>query len=303
MEQRRPLITILTPTYNRAHTLPRLAASLEAQTFREFEWLVVDDGSTDDSQGVLSSLAISATFPLRMIGTANGGKHRALNRGIPEARGEWVYIVDSDDYLPSGALEAIAEAIPAAAAHEGCCGIIGLRGDTKGGCIGSRLPVEPRFQTIIDLSFRRGVTGDKALVFRTDCLLRFPFPEFEGERFLTEAVVWHRMAFEGLSLLILDEVLYECEYQEAGLSDCSLELRVKNPRGNLLYYEEQLALGLPFLQRLRPAINYMRFSLLAGKKAEAAVESLAKGRLLSRLAQPVAALMALRDRAILRSKP
>ena len=303
MEQRRPLITILTPTYNRAHTLSRLAASLEAQTFRDFEWLIVDDGSTDDTQGVLASLTESATFPLRVTRTPNGGKHRALNRGIPEAHGEWIYIVDSDDYLPAGALKAIAEAIPAAAAHDGCCGIIGLRGDTKGGCIGSRLPVEPRFQTIIDLSFRRGVTGDKALIFQTDSLLRFPFPEFEGELFLTEAVVWHRMADEGLSLLVVDEILYECEYQEAGLSDRSLELRVRNPRGNLLYYEEELALGLPMLQRLRPAINYMRFALLSGIGAEAALKGLATGRLLSGLVLPVAGLMVLRDRVILRSKP
>jgi glycosyltransferase involved in cell wall biosynthesis len=301
MEQRQPLITILTPTYNRAHTLPRLAASLEAQAFRDFEWLVVDDGSTDDTTSILEDLVKSAAFPIRVIRTPNGGKHRALNRGIPEACGDWVYIVDSDDYLPVGALAAIAQAIPMAAAHVGCCGIIGLRGDTKGGCIGSRLPAEPRFQTIIEISFRRGVTGDKALVFRSDCLSRFPFPEFEGERFLTEAVVWHRMADEGLSLLVVDEILYECEYQEAGLSDRSLELRVKNPQGNLLYYEEQLALGMPLFQRIRPAINYMRFALLSGIEPGKAAKALAKGRFLSLLALPVAGLMALRDRAILRS--
>ena len=297
-----PLISVLTPTYNRARTLPRLAESLSAQGFRDFEWLVVDDGSTDDTTRVLEDLARSAAFPIRVIRTPNGGKHRALNRGIPEARGDWVYIVDSDDYLPVNALERIASLVSEAASQPGCCGLIGLRGDTKGGVISSGLPAEPRFQTIIELSFRRHVTGDKALIFRKDSLLRFPFPEFDGEKFLTESVVWYRMGKEGLSLLVVDEILYECEYQDSGLSDKSLELRVRNPKGNLLYYSEQLDLDLPFLQRFRPAINYMRFSLIGRTRLRAALDGLSHGRILALLSLPVAAMMAARDSAILRSR-
>lgn len=297
-----PLISVLTPTYNRARTLPRLVESLSAQGFRDFEWLVVDDGSTDDTASVLEDLTRSAAFPIRVIRTLNGGKHRALNRGIPEARGDWVYIVDSDDYLPVKALERIAGLLPEAASRPGCCGLIGLRGDTKGGVISSRLPAEPRFQTIIELSFQRHVTGDKALIFRKDSLLRFPFPEFDGEKFLTESVVWYRMGREGLSLLVVDEVLYECEYQDSGLSDKSLELRVRNPQGNLLYYSEQLDLDMPFFHKLRPAINYMRFSLIGRTGLGAALDGLSHGRILALLSLPVAAMMAARDSALLRSR-
>jgi len=297
-----PLISVLTPTYNRARTLPRLCESLSAQGFRDFEWLVVDDGSTDDTTSVLEALSESASFPIRTMRTPNGGKHRALNQGIPEAHGDWVYIVDSDDYLPVNALERIASLLPEAASQPGCCGLIGLRGDTKGGVISSGLPAEPRFQTIVELSFQRHVTGDKALIFRKDSLLRFPFPEFEGEKFLTESVVWYRMGKEGLSLLVVDEVLYECEYQDSGLSDKSLELRIRNPKGNLLYYSEQLDLDLPFPYKLRPAINYMRFSLIGGTKPRVALEGLCHGRILALLSLPVASIMAARDSALLRSR-
>lgn len=295
-----PLITVMTPTYNRATTIVALAASLEAQAYRDFEWLVVDDGSIDDTSDVLARIAAQTSLRMTVIRTPNGGKHRAVNHGVARARGRWFFIVDSDDRLPSDALEKIAAAIPLADANPGCAGILGLQRRFDGPINGSRLPEDPGFQTTVELYFLKGVTGDKAWVHKTTVLAAHPFPEFDGERFLTEAVVWNRIAAEGMTMLLRNEVLYEGEYRADGLSARSLELRVANPRGALLYYSEQLALVLPLRCLLKPALNYIRFVLLSGTNIGAALAGLAGHRVLAIVLLPAAAMLAIRDALALR---
>lgn len=254
-----PRFTILTPTYNRAHTLSALKASLDAQDFRDFEWLVVDDGSTDDTQALLESWRERVDFPLRWMGGPNGGKHRALNRGIPEARGTWIFIVDSDDRLPPGALAKVAAAADIADADPKVGGIMGLRHDGAGRLIGEPLPAGVRQRDAAALTFVDGLRGDKAELFKAEVLRKFPFPEFEGEKFITECVVWFRIAAAGYELLLLPEPIYLCEYQPDGLSAASVRLRHANPRGTLLFYAEELALPYSLRSLAREALNYGRF--------------------------------------------
>jgi glycosyltransferase involved in cell wall biosynthesis len=253
-----PLFTVLTPTYNRAHTLEALSASLLAQSEGDFEWLVVDDGSTDSTPLLLERLAPLWGARLRYVKKENGGKHRALNYGIGLARGAWVFIVDSDDQLPPGSLSAIKALVPSAASDD-VVGIMGVRVDPAGRVIGESLPLQASPADSASLTFIYGIRGDKAEVFKSDVLRLYPFPEIEGERFLTEAVVWHRMARDGYKFVLTNEPLYICEYLAGGLSDKSLELRLKNPIGNELYYREALELPFPPWRLLREGINYTRF--------------------------------------------
>lgn len=296
-----PLFTILTPTYNRARTLPALKASLDGQTFRGFEWLIVDDGSTDETSALLDSWIGSTAYALRVLRAANGGKHRALNRGIPEALGRWIFIVDSDDWLPPDGLEKIAALAPEAEADERIGGIMGFRVDPGGRKIGEDFPPGLRSRDAAALTFVDGLRGDKAEVFKAEVLRRFPFPEFPGEKFITECVVWFRIAAAGYELLLLRENIYICEYRADGLSAKSLELRLANPCGTLLFYAEELALPYSFAALLREAANYVRFSLLCGRRCAAKPAKLsARGRVLAALAAPLglaaACLDALRRR-------
>ncbi len=271
-----PLLTVLTPSYNRAHTLEALSDSLLAQSESDFEWLVVDDGSTDGTASLMERLATNWGARLRYVKKDNGGKHRALNHGIALARGAWQFIVDSDDLLPPSSLASIKALMPRAAASD-IVGIMGLRVDTRGAVIGESLPLRASPIDTASLAFLHGVRGDKAEVFKSEILRRYPFPEFEGERFLTESVVWHRMARDGYKFALTNEPLYICEYLAGGLSDKSLELRLKNPVGNLLYYREALELPFPAWRLLREGVNYARF-LWHGKEIARGIRALSPRR-------------------------
>lgn len=300
--QHAPLITVLTPTYNRSHTLPRLAESLRAQGYADYEWLVVDDGSTDDTEACLEGLAREGSLPLRVIRMENGGKHRAVNRAVPEVRGAWTFIVDSDDILPEGALARIARLAGECEGDGALCGIMGLKGDFEGHVVGGLLPEGTGPIDTASLTFTWKIRGDKAEVFRTEVLARYPFPEIEGEKFITECSAWYRMARDGLRFRLSNELLYLCEYRDDGLSARSLELRIRNPEGTLLFYSEELNLEFPWWKLLREAANLVRFSVHAGRLHQTISGLSPRGRFLAVVSMPLGLLAAARDAVQLRRR-
>ena len=191
------LFTIFTPTFNRAALLPRLYESLCRQTFRDFEWVIVDDGSTDNTAAVVDGFRGKENlFPIRYFRKVNGGKHTAINYGVQKASGELFLILDSDDELPMDSLNKIAEAwqsvtsLPAKGKQIG--GICGYMAHRDGTVIGH--PTINGVADSIELRYIYGVTGDMCEVFRTMVLREFPFPEIQGEKFCPEVLVWNRIA-------------------------------------------------------------------------------------------------------------
>lgn len=230
-------ITVFTPTYNRAHTLNQLYRSIQRQNFSDFEWIVVDDGSVDDTEHLFQQiLSEENRFPIRYIKTANGGKHRAVNRGVQEAKGELFLIVDSDDYLTDDALsgiDRIEKSIPAGMKCQ-FAGVCGQKGFTATQAIGGSFEGEMLDITSLE-RMQYGVDGDKAEVFYTEVLRRFPFPEFEDEKFITECVVWDKIAEAGLKLRFYNEIMMICNYRSDGLSAQGEELLLRSPKGYGLY--------------------------------------------------------------------
>ena len=254
------LITVFTPTYNRAHLLPRLYESLCKQTFRDFEWVIVDDGSGDDTTSVVDQLSIvNYQFSIRYIYQKNGGKHRAINRGVKEARGELFFIADSDDLLPPDALETVAKVYDDIKGDSSFAGVCGLDASLDGKVIGSGLPEEVIDDTSIAIRFKLGVTGDMKEVFRTDVLKEFPFPEIEGERFCPEMLVWNRIATK-YKLRFINQVIYWAEYQEDGISSGIVRARMNSPIASMMTYAEMIQYqDVPLKTKIKSAINYWRF--------------------------------------------
>ena len=256
-----PFITILTPTYNRASLLPRLFDSLLRQTNKDFEWIVVDDGSTDDTREVVANLKekCGGAFPMGYVYKANGGKHMAINIGAERARGELLFIADSDDLLTDDALETVENSWHDISDDKSFAGIAGLdiTMDTRE-VIGSGLPQEHIDCNAIDIRYRHHVTGDMKEVFRTEVLREFPFPEFAGERFCPEQLVWFRMA-RRYRLRYINKPIYIADYQPDGITAGITRAKMRNPSASMLTYAELTECPVPFLVKVKAAINFWRF--------------------------------------------
>lgn len=190
-----PLFTVFTPTYNRAHTLSRVYESICAQEFRDFEWVIVDDGSTDESETLVRGWVSEAPFAVRYFKQANGHKKTAFNRGVREARGKLFLCLDSDDAMPPDALRKFHNAwfsIPEDQ-RDGFSGVAGLCVDEAGSVVGDTFPATPFDSDDLSLRFRFGVEGEKWAFHRRDILEHYPYPEFIPG-FVVEGVVWNAIA-------------------------------------------------------------------------------------------------------------
>lgn len=250
------LITILTPTYNRSNLLPALFESLLRQTSKDFEWLIVDDGSSDNTKEVLKRMSQGSIFPVRYFYKRNGGKHTAVNMGVKNARGQLVLILDSDDELPPTAIADIAEAYKPIKGRQEFAGVCGYMAHRDGQVIGHPL-VEVDASEIV-LRYKYNVCGDMCEVFRTDVLREFPFPEIKDERFCPECLVWNRIARK-YRLHVFPKVVYLRDYLDGGLTSNIVRIRMQSPVASMMTYVEMLDLDIPRSQKVKAAINYWRF--------------------------------------------
>lgn len=238
-------ITVFTPAYNRGYIIENLYHSLQRQTYRNFEWLVVDDGSQDDTgKRFQRMMADENDFSIRYIRQENGGKHRAINAGVTEARGELFLIVDSDDYLTDDALEEldkVEKSIPAEE-KDSFGGVCGLKVYDTNRIIGTTFQGDTLDITMLQRN-AYGISGDKAETFYTQILRRYPFPEFPGEKFLTECVVWDKIAADGFKLRFYNHNTIICNYLEDGLTKNLDQMIRRNPRGYALYLQQSVDFG------------------------------------------------------------
>ncbi len=235
-----PFFTVFTPTYNRAHTLHRVFESLCDQTFRDFEWLVVDDGSTDNTPELIGKLTEAAAFPIRYFRQPNSGKHIAHNVAVREARGFLFAVLDSDDALEPNALERIQSIwfeIPEPERIQ-FGGIGSLCRNQQGDIIGVSFPVSPFDTNFRELFFvHRRLGGEKWGVSRTDVLRQFPFPQLEGTNFVPEGLIGLQMA-RAYKRRFVNEVfrIYHTGEEKTGATLTRRDNIAKGARGRLYYY-------------------------------------------------------------------
>lgn len=229
------MISVFTPVYNRAYIIHNLYESLCNQTSKDFEWLVVDDGSTDHIEELVREWMNESKINIVYHKKKNGGKHTAINEGVKLARGEAFLIVDSDDYLCNDAIEFILPRFDGVCCDDSIAGIAVLKGRREDEVVGQ----SPLFDQYVDATNlereQYGLNGDKCNVFKTEVLKEYPFPVFEGENFMTEAVVWDKMAYDGYKMRWFNKIVYLCEYLEDGLSRNLRRINRMNPRGWGLY--------------------------------------------------------------------
>jgi glycosyltransferase involved in cell wall biosynthesis len=269
------LLTIFTPTYNRAELLANLYRSICSQIgFSDFEWLIIDDGSTDyTAQVVAEWLKEQHPFELRYVQRPNGGKHRAFNQAAQLAHGEWFLCIDSDDRLASDdALALLAPKLQALTEMERFCSLTAMRVTPEGEVIGTENMPDDLDTDFFTYRTLMQVQGDRAEVFRTSTLRQYPFPEFEGEKFLSEGGLMVELSkryltrFSTLPLVI-------CKYLPGGLSNNIDRLLQENPLGVMhntrLYFSHPKASRSMKLQKLHQHHCAMRRARAMGKEIPA----------------------------------
>lgn len=231
-------ITVFTPTYNRAYILENLYRSLQRQSFRDFEWLVVDDGSGDDTDRLVAGwMAEENPFPIRYVRQENGGKCRAINHGLKLAQGELFFTVDSDDYLTDDALEKVDRWERELPRDGNFCGFAGNLGTAPDTTPNTPLPGEYYDGNAFD---RYGIVdGERAMVFYTAVHRQYLYPEFPGEKFMTEGVAWNRMAQDGYKLRFFNDIIWIYEFKADGLTKAGYDLFLNNPQGTGLFFREK----------------------------------------------------------------
>lgn len=258
------MITVFTPAYNRADLLHVAYDSLCRQTVihggvSPFEWLIVDDGSTDNTEDVVKVFCQEGKIPVRYFRKPNGGKHTAINYGAQRAFGELFMILDSDDSLPSDAIDIVLSQYENVRDRKDLAGVCGLMAHHDGQRIGSGFPSDGMYLNSIEMRYRYNVTGDLMEVWRTDVLKEFPFPEYDGERFCPEALVWNRIAGK-YRLHCFNKIVYYRDYLDDGLTANIMRVRHNSPLASMNMYSELAHLDIPFVQKLKASVNFWRFT-------------------------------------------
>ena len=234
------MITIFTPTYNRAYILNNLYLSLLNQTDLDFEWLIVNDGSSDNTDDYFKEISKKNNpFPIRYYFQKNKGKHVAINLGVKKAHGDLFFIVDSDDFLTHDAIKKIKTWKSTLDSSKKWAGIAGLKGFPSKKIIGKTFSgtdfVDAK-NTERDLY---QIWGDKSEVYFTDVLKKYPFPEIESEKFMEEEFVWNAIAKDGYFIRWFNDIIYIADYLEDGLSH-DKNRHKNNPKGTLLWAKQNI---------------------------------------------------------------
>lgn len=285
--------TVFTPTYNRGDVLHRVFDSLRKQTFRDFEWLVIDDGSTDDTRTRVEAWAAQADFPVRYIWQKNAHKKAAFNHGVREARGELFLPLDSDDEIFDTTLEVLNDTwtgIPEAQ-RAGYSAVTGLCVHSDGKVVGDAYPHEPLDSNTVESKYRYRIRGEKFGFQRTDVLRKFPFPE-DVKGLVPESTVWYAIARSGLKTRYINKPL-RIYHQTADSLMQEKSAAIKHAGGHALVARDTLENIRWFryhpMEFILAAARYTRFHLHMARTPERRILPVSKlaGRLLILVMAPV----------------
>ncbi len=255
-------LTVFTPAYNRAYSIHLCYESLLRQTCKDFEWLVVDDGSSDNTRELIESWQKKDNgFEIKYVYKENGGMHTAHNTAYENIETELNVCIDSDDYMTDNAVENIVN-LWKEKGSEKYAGIIALDCTKDGKTIG--LPLESdREETTLKGYYARGGKGDKKLIYRTDVMKKYPpYPVFEGEKYVSIAYKYY-LADEDYQLIIMNKPVCVVEYMEDGSSTNMYKQYLRNPRGFAFIRKVDMEKADNLKELFRCAIHYVSSSIIS----------------------------------------
>lgn len=262
MKNKSPSLSIITPSYNRGNMLKNCFESLRFQSNYDFEWIVVDDGSMDDTRSVMEYISNEhIPFEIRYIWKENGGKHTALNAAHPYIHGKYVLILDSDDTLTSDAVETVLNGWSKYDANADI-GIVIFLKQLSDGTICARGKEEDIVIDVLNQKRICNVASDCCEVIRTELFKKYPFPVFDGERFLAETALWYRAGLDAKCVYI-NKPIYICEYLEGGLTKSGKKMRIRNCRGGMYTSYLRMNQRCALKERIKAGLLYVCYGCFA----------------------------------------
>ena len=251
-----PLLTVVTPTYNRAYILDKCYLSLLRQTNQSFIWLVVDDGSTDNTEKIVRDWIADGRISIQYIKKQNGGKASALNRALDVITTKYAVCLDSDDSFYPETVDMALQALKAADQDERCCGVLALRNNSDGTVMGGR-EIPRRYQrvTAADVLLRLNLKTELICFYKTEDLKGRRFPEFENEKFVSPS--WMQLEITRKKYFLTSwEKLCCCEYIADGLTVNKRKVILNNPKGYICVKKIQFELAPNLKQLVKNGIMY-----------------------------------------------
>ncbi len=254
-------ITVFTPTFNRAYCLGKCYNSLTNQPVKDFVWLIIDDGSSDNTKELVDSWINENKIEIIYHYQKNQGMHGAHNSAYKLMNTELNICIDSDDYMADNAIEKILVAWENIKGNNEFAGIVGLDADKNDQIIGTKIPNHINTTTLYDLYNKHGVKGDKKLVYRTEIVKKYPqYPIFENERFVPLGYLY-QLIDQDYMLSPVNEVFCIVEYQEDGSSMNILKQYRRHPQGFAFSRKSRMKLAENLKDLFKNAIHYVSSSI------------------------------------------
>jgi len=256
---------VFTPTYNRAYCLENCYQSLVSQTSQDFVWLIIDDGSTDETKKLVEYWMKENKIRIRYHFQENLGMHGAHNAAYELIVTELNVCLDSDDTFHEKAVERIVDYWERYGSNK-VSGIVALNEDLQGSVIGTKLPEDIKQAKLYDLYYKYGVAGDKKIVYRTELTKKYPYPIFEGEKYVGLAYKYYKLD-EEYELLTLNQILCIVDYLPDGSSNNMIHQYKRNPKGFAFYRRELMMLPFASVRfKFRQAIHLVSSNLIDRNK-------------------------------------
>ncbi len=260
-------LTVFTPTYNRKELLKRAYESLKRQTSSDFMWLIVDDGSTDDTKAVVDEFLKEAPFKIEYYYFENGGKMRAHNRGVERCTTELFLCLDSDDYLSGTAVEKLLasydKGVKECNSEKDIAGVIAHKGISETEIFSGHEFPKVAYSTLYGL-YLKGFRGETTIMFRTDVIAKYPFPEIDGEKYVPEDYIYDKID-NGFQYVVVPEIVTICEIVSEGYTDSVSKLKENNKEAWYLYYEQRARITPLSVLKIKHAGFYIKFAKLCNK--------------------------------------
>ncbi len=249
-------VTVFTPTYNRASLLEKLYQSLLTQTNKSFVWLIVDDGSTDNTKNVVTAFQNENKIEINYIFQENGGKHVAHNTGVNNCKTDIFYCVDSDDYLSDDCIEIILNNWQRVADDDLLAGMIALKKDINKKEVITPMPKNIERASIYNLYNKHFFKGDAAIIFKSSVIKQYLFPVFENEKFVTEGAVYDLIS-QDYDMLLINKVIYYYEYLNDGYSVNIHQVHLKSPLGYIFFLKQRISLANNKAEYKQAVVDYI----------------------------------------------